>query len=270
LLRSVHETFARTLATSLSTFLQGEVGTELDGISFVSAGDFQQSLTTPGCVILFDLEPRSEWAALSLDPVSVFALLELLLGGSSGAKAAEPRSLTEIEWSLLEEVVRVLVRQLGEAWKMVHPVEFKVRALESDPALLPPRDANSQLLRLTFALRLGELAGSFQIAVPQSFFEIEAAAAAPEPRQTADVERNAALLEEATVELEVVLDGPTMLFQELARVGPGQVIRFDYPLQRPVRAVVNRTISFPCQILSAGRKRAFQVEDLPAFEQEAS
>jgi flagellar motor switch protein FliM len=264
LLRSVHETFARTLGMSLSTFLQAEIGAQLDQTSTVSATEFQSGLTAPGCFISFQLDPCPERAILSFDGLSVFSMLELLLGGS-GSGHPEPRILTEIEWSLLEEVVRVLVRSLGEAWKTFHIVEFKVQSLESDPALLTLSDSGGQLLRLTFALTFGELAGSFQIAVPQTFFEAKQPveeSVAPEPNP-ADFKRQLALLAEAVVDVEVMLDGPTMLFQELASVSPGQVIRFDYPLQKSVRAVVNGAVSIPCLIVSAGRKRAFQVEDLP-------
>ena len=262
LLKSLHETFARTAGTALATFLQAEISAALEGISFAGPADFLGSLTAPGCFVRFELHPRPEQAILSLDCVTVFSLLELLLGGS-GSQCPEPRVLTDIEWSLLEEVVRLLVRPLGESWKAFHPVEFNVQSLESDPAVLSFPAAASQLLVLRFTLRFGEQSGAFQIAVPHSFFELEGETAQEQPAEAGEVQRNLALLGDAQVDVEVVLDGPTMLFQDLAGVAPGEVIRFDYPLEKPVRAVVNREISFPCLIVSAGRKRAFQVEDLP-------
>ena len=202
---------------------------------------------------------------ISLDCSTVFSLLELLLGGKSGSSPTETRSLTEIEWSLLEEVVRVMVTSLGECWKPYHAVEFKVQTLESDPDLLPLSDPSMRLLQLNFTLRLGEAAGGFQIGVPQTFFEVEGGATekpGPEPAGQ-DIERNFALLGDANVELEVMLDGPTMKFQELANLSAGQVVQFDFPLQKPLLAVVNGAVSLPCHIVTAGRKRALQVEKLP-------
>lgn len=262
-LRGVHETFATTLAGSLSAFLQAEIGITLDVVSFSSAGDFRKTLQAPACLISFQLEPRPEWAVLSFNSAAVFGLLELLLGGRSGPAPAEARSLTEIEWSLLEEVVRVLAAALGESWKTFHAVEFKVQSLESDPAMLPPSDVALRLVRLVFRLQLGEQSGSFEIAVPQTFFDAVERIEAPEIEQpTAEIQRNLALLDEARVELEVILDGPTMVFEEIANLTAGHVVQFDYPLHKPLRAVVNGTISIPCQIVSAGRKRALQVQDV--------
>jgi flagellar motor switch protein FliM len=262
-LRGVHETFATTLAESLSAFLQAEIGIALEAVSFISAGEFKQTREVPACLISFHLEPRPEWAVLSFSSAAVFGLLELLLGGQSGTTPSEPRTLTEIEWSLLEEVVRVLAAALGESWKTFHAVEFKVQVLDSDPAMLAPCDAALRVLQLAFRLKIGEQSGSFEIAVPQTFFDtVEQIEVPVVEHPIAGVERNMALLSEAKVELEVILDGPTMVFEELANLTAGQVVQFDYPLQKPLRAVVNGTVSIPCQIVSAGRKRAFQVEDV--------
>jgi flagellar motor switch protein FliM len=261
-LRGVHETFATSLAESLSAFLQAEIGIALEAVSFTSAGDFKQTLQAPACLISFHLEPRPEWAVLSFNSAAVFGLLELLLGGQSGTAPSEPRTLTEIEWSLLEEVVRVLAAALGESWKTFHAVEFKVQALDSDPAMLAPSEATLRMVQLSFRLQIGEQSGSFEIAVPQTFFDVVEQLEAPVlEHPIAGMERNLALLGEAKVELEIILDGPTMVFEELANLSPGQVVQFDFPIQSPLRAVVNGTVSIPCQIVSSGRKRAFQVED---------
>jgi flagellar motor switch protein FliM len=258
LIRGVHEIFTRTLSGSLSAFLQADIGAALSELSFLEAAEYRGMLSSPGCFLSFQLDPRPETMILSFDPPSVFSLLELLLGGS-GATHPEARVLTEIEWSLLEEVVRVLARALGEAWKTFHAVEFNVRSLESDPALLPFPDDGTALARLTFSLRFGETSSFFDIVVPRTLFEKDL----PPESTGGGAEHNLALLADAKVDVEVLLDGPTMLFQELAQVHPGQVIGFDFPLRKPVRAVVNGAISIPCVIVSAGGKRAFQVEELP-------
>jgi flagellar motor switch protein FliM len=129
--------------------------------------------------------------------------------------------------------------------------------------MLAPSDVALRLVRLAFRLQLGEQSGTFEIAVPQTFFDAVEPVKAPEIEQpTAEIHRNLALLGEARVDLEVILDGPTMVFEEVANLTAGHVIQFDYPLQKPLRAVVNGTISIPCQIVSAGRRRALQVQSI--------
>jgi flagellar motor switch protein FliM len=269
LLRGVHENFATPCAASFSAFLQTEIGMQLEAVRFQNATDFRNSLETPSAVISFELTPLGERAILALDCPAVFGLLELLLGGDPGedqssAGQVERRNFTEIEWALLEELVRVLVAPLGQAWKPFHAVEFKVLALENDPQLLTLPEPSQPLVRLDFALQLARQTGHIRIAVPRAFFDPDAGQEAGAGQ--AGVEpwrRNLELLGEAKVELEVLLEGPAMQLRQLAALETGQVVCFDYSLQKPLRAVVNETIPISGQIVNAGRKRAFRIDALP-------
>lgn len=268
MLQGVHETFARSLGTALSTFLQSEIRADVAQISFLPAREFQKTLHAPACLIRLRLEPRDECMILQLSPAVVFGLLEMLLGGTGGAGEPEIRALTEIEWSLLEEVVRVMAQTLGEAWQVFHAVEFKVESLENDPAMLPAQDPGEGLVWIRLAVGFARQNGELGIAIPKTFFESAVpAVCVKEPLPIAppdeDVQRNLRLLEDASVDLEVSLDGPTMEFQELMALKPGQVVRFNYPLLKPVRARVNGSLGITGHVVSAGRKRAFQIEQLP-------
>jgi flagellar motor switch protein FliM len=266
MLQGVHEGFAKSLETSLSSFLQKETKVSLGEISFVTLGDYRGTLVNPTCLIAMRLHPRQDSMLLHLDSPTVFKLLEFLLGGAGGATPPAPRELTEIEWSLLEEVVRVVVRPLGESWRGFHETEFEVDSLQSDPSSLPCPDPMRAMIRIAFTLQIGEQTGGFEIAVPEAFFETAAGAEERgEPARSgpaeADLERNLALLGDAGVQLEVRLQGPTMEFEKLLALRAGQVVTFDYPLDTPLKGWVNGTVAIPGYIVSSGRKRAFQVEE---------
>jgi flagellar motor switch protein FliM len=266
ILRGVHETYARALETSLSSFLQSEIKVELGEITVLTLADFRKTLPSPACLIALRLHPRQDSMVLHFQSATVFRLLEFLLGGKNGPALAEARALTEIEWSLLEEVVRVMVRPLGEAWHVFHETEFAVESLESDPTLLPCPDPMRQTVRISYTLQIGEQTGGFEIAVPQAFFEPSAPAgnqedAAPPAPNQADVDRNLNLLQNAAVELEVRLQGPTLQFEELMNLRPGHVLTFDYPLRKPLQGSVNGVATIEGFVVSSGRKRAFQIEE---------
>jgi flagellar motor switch protein FliM len=267
LLRSVHEAFARALTTRLSTFLQSEITASLGGIGFVEAADFRNTLPSPSCLITLKLYPRQERMILHFDASTVLGLLELLLGGSGSTLPAESRDLTEIEWSLLEEVVRVLVRVLGEAWQPFVALEFEVESLGSDPAALH-LDPAWALMHAGFTLNLGQQAGMFELAVPRTLFEaagppVQQQDLTPSEPDPADIQRNLALLEDAQVELEVRLQGPTLAVKEILALKAGQVITFNYSLNQSLHGLVNGNLAIMGHIVSAGRRRAFQVEQLP-------
>lgn len=271
-LRNVHETFAREFSASISGLLQSEIVATLGEIGYIQAADFRSSLPVPSCLVTLKLHPRPERMTLYLDSPTVLGLLELMLGGTGGSAPATPRELTEIEWSLLEEVVRVLVRSLGEAWQPLFAVEFVVESLGSDPtALVCPDPA---LVRIGFNLQAGQKSGqgaqqtgTFELAFPRALFgaterpaeQPEIAVAAPDQ---ADFERNLALLANAQVELEVRLQGPTLAVNEILGLKEGHVITFDYSLNKPLHGLVNGDLTIMGRIVGAGRKRAFHVDQL--------
>jgi len=207
---------------------------------------------------------------LHLNCPTVFALLEFLLGGKCGPEPAPPRNLTEIEWSLLEEIVRVIVRPLGEAWQAFATVEFEVESLVSEPGLLPENDPNQPLgqplIRLAFDLRYGEQSGLLEIAAPQTFFDTSGANSDDkhaDPTLEPEIPHKLMLLDEVPVSLEVRLEGSLLPVADLMNLKPGQVIKLDHPLDRPVHGVVNKALSMEGAVVGSGRKRAFQVASLP-------
>jgi flagellar motor switch protein FliM len=266
-LHAIHETFVRSLENGLSALLQSDIHMDIREITEITAGDYWEGLQSPDCLIALKLRPRTETMILRVDSATAITLLELLLGGKSESMAL-PRELTEIEWSLLEEVVRVTVRSLGEAWSSFLAVEFEVESLGSDPERITCPSPLQQMVQIKFEIQLYGQNGTFDIAVPQPVFATitpsrEAAESVSAPPSQADYERNLTLLQDAMVELEVSLRGPTLEFKELVDLKAGQVLIFDYPLRKPLRASINGAVDLAGHITSAGRRRAFQVEDLP-------
>jgi flagellar motor switch protein FliM len=269
-LRAVHERYAPSLATALSAFLRSDFQVSLDDLSVQTSGGFQAALPSPTCLMVFRLHPRTERMYLHMNCATVFGLLELLLGGKCGPEPAAPRNLTEIEWSLLEEIVRVMVRPLGEAWQPFATVEFEVESLVSEPGLAtqsdPKQSSSEPLIRLAFGLRCGEQSGMLEIAAPQSFFDAagttpdqKASAEAPQP----DARQKLALLDEACISLEVRLEGPLLPVADLMNLQMGQVIKLNYPLEQPLSGVLNGALALEGAVVSSGKKRAFQIAALP-------
>ena len=116
---------------------------------------YLSSLPSPTCLMVFRLHPRADQMYLYLESKVVFGLLEMLLGGTGSAVPVASRNLTEIEWSLLEEVVRVVVRPLAEAWNFFAPVEFEVDSLISEPSLVPVPQPAQPMIRMAFDLVIG-------------------------------------------------------------------------------------------------------------------
>ena len=265
MLHALHETFARSLSNALSSFVQSEIDVHLSGIQLTTIQDFHDAFTGPNCPITLRLKPGAERVVLCLDCATALTLLTLLLGGEA-SPTADVRPLTEIEWSLLEEITSVIARELSETWQSVKAVECVVESLGSDPSQMGPPYADVPALRIGFDLPFGEQLGRLEIAVACSFFDIVVPTAdvrrIEEPTPSIEINRNARLLENAKVNLQVHLQGQRLTFGALLALRPGQVIKFDHALSSPVQCVANGDPFCVGHIVSTGRKRAFQVEGL--------
>jgi flagellar motor switch protein FliM len=260
--RGMHQAYARALATTLSAFLGTDIQAELVQVATVKAGSFVASLSSPSCLMMFRLRPLPDQMFLHMDCATVFPLLELLLGGKSDTLSdVTQRHLTEVEWSLLEEIVKVMVRPLGEAWKSVASVEFEVDSLVSEPGLLPVISGAHSFLHLTFELGVGKGVGKLQIVVPESFFDaVEFAGERPD---RATGEPGLSHLQNAMVDMEVLLEGPCVALRDLMALQVNWVLQLDHALDRPLRAVLNDQLALEGRIVSVGRKRGFCITALP-------
>src|ERR1700736_6777018 len=104
-LRSIHllhETFARSLASSLSAYLRAYVIVNLVSVEQLSFMEFSQCLPSPSCLVSLDMKPFEGAAVLEINPALIFPIIEMLLGGSARSLLKVNREITEIEQSVLD------------------------------------------------------------------------------------------------------------------------------------------------------------------------
>src|SRR5204862_7234608 len=78
----LHENFARNLASSLSAYLRAYVEVSLVAVEQLSFMEFTQSLPSPTSLIALGIKPFDGNAVLEINPMLVFPILEMLLGGA--------------------------------------------------------------------------------------------------------------------------------------------------------------------------------------------
>src|SRR3954470_21235611 len=80
-LRSVHDTFARSLASSLSAYLRTYVSVNLISVEQLSFRDLMSCLPSPTCLSILNVRPFDGIATLEINPALAFPMIEMLLGG---------------------------------------------------------------------------------------------------------------------------------------------------------------------------------------------
>ncbi len=263
----LHENFVRNLMPSLSAYLRSYVVANLVSIEQLKFGEFLEYLPTPTCLAALGLLPHDGIAVLELNPSLAFPIIEILLGGNAKCSPAVVREATEIELSLLDGLFHVILRDLTEAWQTVAPVDFRVECLKTDPKLLPIVAQNEAVVAIAIELRIGEIVGMVNIAVPSVIVKMSRQKLDQQwpARKTSSTHseqtRVMNLLLGSQLRLEARLEGTTLLMNDLLRLKEGDILGLDYPVQQPIGCRVNGKLKFRGQVLAQGNRLGFLVEE---------
>jgi len=265
-IHSLHENFARTLASSLSAYLRTYAMVNLVSVEQISFIEFTGCLPSPTCMITLGMKPsEGSQAVLEINPSLVFPVLEMLLGGTGKSGARLTREITDIEQSVLEGFFRVVLNDLQSAWAQVTPMEFSLQGHETEPQLLQILAPNEAVVAISIEVRLGDTAGLMNIAVPsicvkmlRQHFDQQWSLRRSESTEQ-DRVRAFTLAGEGKVGIDARLQGPMLSLGMLLAIEEGSVLAFDYPVHRHLDLMVNGKLKFRGRIVEEGNKLAFEL-----------
>jgi len=265
----LHENFARNLASSLSAYLRAYVAVNLVSVEQLSFVEFTQILPSPTSLIALGMKPYDGNAVLEINPTLVFPILEMLLGGS-GKTVKIVREVTEIEQSILEGLLRIILNDLRSAWGAVASIQFSIEAHETEPQLLQILAPNEAVVAISMEVRIGEASGMMNIGIPSIVVKMLRQKFDQQwsVRKTQATEEEHArvlrLIQSSLIRLDARLQGPTVGVQALLDMKDGDVLVFDYPTDRSLDFTVNGRLKYHGEVVVTGRKRAFQVQQMVA------
>jgi flagellar motor switch protein FliM len=270
-LRSIHllhETFARSLASSLSAYLRAYVVVNLVSVEQLSYMEFSQCLPSPSCLVSLAMKPYEGNAVLEINPALVFPILEMLLGGNAKAPLKINREITEIEQTILDGLYRIILQDLRNAWSAVANIVFSIAAHETEPALLQILAPNEAVVAVSMEVRVGDNSGMMNMGIPSIVvkmlrhkFDQQWSVRRSESTEK-EQGRILRLIKPGSINLDGRLNGPTLSVEDLMDLAEGDVLTFDYPIEKPVDLIINGKLKYHGQIVSNGRKRAMQIGNL--------
>jgi len=268
-LRSIHlmhDFFARNLASSLGAYLRAYVTVSLVSVEQLSFGEFLQYLPVPTCISSIGMRPLDGNSVLEINPSLVLPMLDILLGGTGAAAQEAQRELTEIEQSICEGVLRVVLHDLHEAWAPVADIDFRVEGIENQPQLMQILSTNEAIVAIGFEITLGEARGMMNLGVPSIIVKM----LGQKFEQQWSIRRRGVSKKEQTrirsiarsipVNVDARLAGATLKVKELLELSKGDVLSLDLPIKRPAELRVNGLRKFAGEVVAAGAMRAVLVD----------
>jgi len=163
--RGIHDKMARSLSSQISSIMRSIVEIQLHSVDQMTYGEFLMSLPNPTSFNVFSMKPLEGSGVLEINPSIAFPMLDRLLGGK-GEPFESSREFSDIELSLFETILRVMMGTLKEAWGPVTDLYPAVENKESSPNVVQIVAQNEIVVMVVMEIIIGHSSGMMNICYP--------------------------------------------------------------------------------------------------------
>ncbi len=163
--RSVHDKMARSLASQISSIMRSIVEIQLHSVDQMTYGEFLMSLPNPTSFNVFSVNPLEGSGVIEINPSIAFPMLDRILGGKGDPFDAS-REFSDIELSLFETILRVMMSTLKEAWEPVMEIYPTIESKESSPNVVQIVAQNEIVVMVVMEIIIGHSSGMMNICYP--------------------------------------------------------------------------------------------------------
>ncbi len=249
-LEGIHELFATNISTSLTMRLRSAVEISVESVRTQSFSEFVYSMSDPTNIVTVSMKPLDGLAVIEFNPSVVFPAIDIMLGGG-GAMPNALRATSEIEWSIFEGVIDMMLGDLQQAWTPMFPdIKFAIDARETRPSNVKTSQPQDTVITFTLKAKIGSGEGYLHLSVPTAALKPylnKISNTAPEPQKQNDWQASARLsdlVRQANVTLTAELRGTVLTVDELLQLREGDILRLDQRLNVPASIAVNNSEKF--------------------------
>ena len=265
-LHFMHDRFARNFSSSLSAYLRTITEVNLVSVEQLSYQEFLLSVPDPTCFNAISIKPLEGALALEVNPTLVFPIIDKMLGGP-GEPLKVLRTMTDIEQSIFDGVLKLVLEDLREAWRGIVDLDFRIQARETSPQLIQIVAPNEVVLLVVFEVKMGPVSGMINLAIPSIIlepisnkFDQEMFTGYKKSSSFEEARLLMASLKRCPMEAAAEIHGTSLSMEEMLQLKPGDLIpltkRFDAELDLCVDGIPR----FKGLVaLNPNGKRVFQV-----------
>ncbi|HEY9125659.1 MAG TPA: flagellar motor switch protein FliM, partial [Acidobacteriaceae bacterium] len=169
-LTSIHETYARHLASTLDAYLGTGIEVKLSGLEQLPIKEHIAGIPALTYIMPFSLNTTPGATIVECDISMVFPIVDLLLGGS-GVAGNGQRELSEIEEEIMHDVVQLLVKQAESTWRL-QDMPLKLNRRVKSSVLHQYCPPNEKVTCAKFEIDIAGNIGSFKLVFPAAFLNI--------------------------------------------------------------------------------------------------
>ncbi len=266
-IRNLHDKFARNFSSNLSSFLRTITDISLVSVDQMTYGEFLMSLPDPTSFNIISMIPLQGNAVLEINPSLIFPIVDKLLGGA-GLPLFQVRELTQLEMTIIDGIISLILKDLEEVWKQVVPnVRFKKELSENSPHVIQIVAQNEVVVLIVFEVKFGEATGMMNLCLPALVLEPilgkissqDWLIGAKKGRSGEYELRILELLETILVDVSVELGRTELSMQEILDLQEGDTVLLNKKSTQPLNMYVGNRHKFFGNVGIMGIKKAIKI-----------
>lgn len=262
----VHENYSRITGNFLTAFLRVPVKLEVVSVGQVTYEEFIYSLPIPTLMTIFNMSSDLGIAMLETNPNFVFTVIDLLFGGE-GNPPGEIRELTEIEISVMRQILEKLLSNLGYVWKGIAALSPQIESIDTNPQFNQVISSSETIALITISAEVNNVDGLLNLCFPyitldRVLSKLTAQHWFNQFQQTAE-RANASDIEKSLlgvpVEVAVVLGKAAITLDDFFHLQEGDVLTLRRLSGEPLEVLVEDNPVFLAQPGLSGKQLAVQI-----------
>jgi flagellar motor switch protein FliM len=165
----MHETFSRLTTNSLSAQLRSMVHVHVASVDQLSYEEFIRSIPTPTTLAIINMDPLKGNAVMEIDPDITFSIIDRICGGIG--ETTSQHELTDIEQSIMENIIVRMLGNLREAWTGVLGLRPRLEQIDTNPQFVQIVPPNEMAVEVTLETKISDKEGLINICIPYSTVE---------------------------------------------------------------------------------------------------
>ncbi len=169
-LEIIFENYGRILSTNLPAYLRKNVQVEVMNAEANTYSEFSNALSNPVLLGVVNFAPLEGDIILELASNIGFTIVDRMLGGG-GAPLEKTREFTEIELTILEQILEVCTNMLIGPWESVVSIQPRLKRIETNSQFAQFISPTEMTAIVTMNLKIGDVEGLMNICIPYSCVE---------------------------------------------------------------------------------------------------
>ena len=269
-LNNIFENYAFLFLTRLTGTLRTLCDAKVISIEEVTFSEFNNSMLSPSIIAIIDVQPFRGSILLAMAPALAYAIISRLFGGAANYVEAT-KKFTEIELTMLKNVINQMTDMFMESWDKVAKLDAKLQRIETSPQFTQIVDVNEPSVVITFNIKVDSVEDMIAFCIPHfaiqpllkrlntTFWTIGTTRLKNTQSQEAIISKS---LLESKITIKAVFDSFQVPMQDLLLLKKGDVICMDHNINAYLTLVLEQIPKFKGVIGISNQKQVMQIAEI--------